>query len=260
MIREIGVLVLGGGLIACAGVVTLPSPNGQLETVRSIYEEAATTPEIRQYAPHELGEAAAALRRADSAWRAQAADEDVTLLAYRVRRFVQRARWAAGEAGSGVELASVSSAEAEAVLRSPDSEQMFADLEARCLDVRRSARGPVVTLDRALFAAGSELKPIAREMLDRLAQFLAEHPDRAVAVEGHTDDMGSIGYNERVSRERAESVSPYLQSRGVSAARLSAAGYGMSRPLVANSSKAGQHLNRRVEIVIESKVNHRPAD
>jgi outer membrane protein OmpA-like peptidoglycan-associated protein len=260
MIRQIGGLVLGGGLIACVGVVATPPPNTELEAVRSIYESAAKAPQIRQYAPSELGEATAALRRADSAWRAKAPDEDVTLLAYRVRRLVRMARWAAGQKASGAELPSVLSAEPKLAGGSPDSERMFADLEARCLDVRRSARGPVVTLDRGLFAEGSELKPIAREMLDRLAQFLAEHPDRAAVVEGYTDDMGSIEYNERVSRERAESVSHYLQSRSVSAARLSATGYGVIRPLVANSSTSGRHLNRRVEIVIESAADHPPAN
>jgi OOP family OmpA-OmpF porin len=66
-------------------------------------------------------------------------------------------------------------------------------------------------------------------------------------VAGHTDQRASAEYNEKLSRRRADAVRDYLIGKGVSADRLSAAGYGETKPVADNNTEAGRQQNRRVE-------------
>jgi outer membrane protein OmpA-like peptidoglycan-associated protein len=110
----------------------------------------------------------------------------------------------------------------------------------------------VITLDDVLFAFDrADLQPGAQRMLDRVAELLKQHPDRDVSIEGHTDSVGSANYNQQLSEARAAAVREYLLRRGVAAERLSAVGYGKTRPIVPNDSPSARQQNRRVEIVIE---------
>jgi len=84
--------------------------------------------------------------------------------------------------------------------------------------------------------------------LDVAAQTLRECPNVRTAVEGYTDSVGSEAYNQGLSQRRAESVTDYLSSHGVSADRLSPKGYGESNPIADNSTEEGRALNRRVEL------------
>jgi len=81
---------------------------------------------------------------------------------------------------------------------------------------------------------------------------LNDYPDRAIAVEGHTDNVGSDAYNENLSRRRADSVAYYLRREGVPSTRIAAHGLGEQRPVAPNDNEAGRQQNRRVEIVIEN--------
>ena len=94
------------------------------------------------------------------------------------------------------------------------------------------------------------LKPGATRDLDRLARFLKEYPDRAVLVEGHTDNTGSDAHNLTLSEQRAESVRSYLIKDGVAEQRVLARGYGKAYPIAGNDTASGRQRNRRVEIVI----------
>jgi outer membrane protein OmpA-like peptidoglycan-associated protein len=119
-------------------------------------------------------------------------------------------------------------------------------------DTRRTALGLVMDLgdsiefdfDRA------ELRPQNRELLARIAGVLLTAEDFGIQVYGHTDDVGSPGYNQRLSERRAESVRRYLVASGVPTAAITATGFGMSRPLVAGSSDVARQRNRRVEIAV----------
>mgnify|MGYP001612187486 CR=1 FL=1 len=71
-----------------------------------------------------------------------------------------------------------------------------------------------------------------------------------IQISGHTDNVGDAGYNEELSRERAESVRQYLISRGVDDDRMSAEGYGENKPMTSNSRESGRAKNRRVEFRI----------
>jgi OOP family OmpA-OmpF porin len=88
----------------------------------------------------------------------------------------------------------------------------------------------------------------SKPTLDVAADTLRECPNVRTAVEGFTDSVGSDTYNQGLSERRAESVSNYLRSHGVSPDRLSVKGYGESRPVADNSTEEGRALNRRVEL------------
>lgn len=72
----------------------------------------------------------------------------------------------------------------------------------------------------------------------------------AVSVEGHTDSVGSLQYNQTLSLQRAQSVVDYLISEGVDAAKLTAVGMGETSPIANNDTEAGRAANRRVDFVI----------
>ena len=81
---------------------------------------------------------------------------------------------------------------------------------------------------------------------------LAEHPALKLTIEGHTDDQGDAAQNLTLSERRAGSVRDYLVDQGVPSSRITARGYGESRPKDTNSTPEGRQLNRRVEIHIRA--------
>lgn len=103
-------------------------------------------------------------------------------------------------------------------------------------------RGVNFEFDKAVLLADSKL------ILDRVAASLIAHPEVKVEVAGHTDSDGSDAYNLKLSDRRAKSVRDYLITKGVPAARLTANGYGESRPTADNTTVEGRAENRRVEL------------
>ena len=93
------------------------------------------------------------------------------------------------------------------------------------------------------------LQPASRPLLDQVIQMLKDNPTWKVTLEGHTDNVGGDVFNQTLSAARAETVRAYLQAGGVASDRLSAAGFGYSRPVASNDSQGGRAQNRRVEIV-----------
>ncbi len=94
----------------------------------------------------------------------------------------------------------------------------------------------------------SAIRPDASVILDEAASILNESPGVRVEVGGHTDATGTDEYNQGLSERRAKSVVDYLVSKGVSAGRLDAAGYGESKPVADNGTRDGRAQNRRVEL------------
>jgi OmpA-OmpF porin, OOP family len=86
-----------------------------------------------------------------------------------------------------------------------------------------------------------------RELNDFVAT-LNRYRDLDITIEGHTDNFGSATYNQILSRKRAKAVLDYLVKHGIGRSRLSAIGYGASRPLVPNTSRANRAINRRVQL------------
>ncbi len=94
----------------------------------------------------------------------------------------------------------------------------------------------------AAFASGS------RSALESLVQLLRGYPEYRVRISGHTDNTGRPQINLRISRERAQAVADYLITSGVSAAQVTAQGYGASQPIADNGTETGRARNRRIEI------------
>jgi len=94
-----------------------------------------------------------------------------------------------------------------------------------------------------------KIRPDSFAVLDAVAEVLAKNPKTTLEVQGHTDNKGAASYNKELSNRRAHSVMKYLVQHGVSSFRLTAAGYGMERPIVDNGSEANRALNRRVQFV-----------
>ncbi len=91
----------------------------------------------------------------------------------------------------------------------------------------------------------------SRSLLDRLAYVLERCPVATVVVEGHTDTVGDDRINQRLSQARAQAVVNALEEVGVMPARLSAVGYGASRPVGSNETEVGRARNRRIELVVQ---------
>jgi OOP family OmpA-OmpF porin len=90
-----------------------------------------------------------------------------------------------------------------------------------------------------------------KEKLAVLGTFMNKYPDTTAVIEGHSDNVGDADYNMKLSERRADSVVAYLQAdQHIAASRLSAVGYGNTRPLVDNSTQDGQRMNRRIDAVI----------
>lgn len=94
----------------------------------------------------------------------------------------------------------------------------------------------------------ADLKLISYSALDDLADILKRNEMVNLTVEGHTDSDADDNYNMTLSQKRTESVKAYLISKGVSEARLTAIGYGESKPIADNKTAAGKAKNRRVEL------------
>lgn len=145
------------------------------------------------------------------------------------------ARAAAGRLlGVGDQLTVVAQAPKSTVERTP------AEVQA---DLRRVLAGRTVEFE----SASSVLTMAGRGLLDELVPILKANPNLAVAVDGHTDSSGVADDNLTLSEARAESVRTYLVARGLAADRVTAQGFGATRPLVDNSTPAGRKQNRRIE-------------
>lgn len=81
--------------------------------------------------------------------------------------------------------------------------------------------------------------------------YLREHPEARIVLNGHTDNIGTQGYNSKLSHRRADSVRKYLVSQeGVAAERITLSGFGFSKPAASNDTAEGRSMNRRVEGII----------
>jgi len=176
------------------------------------------------------------------------------------RQRQEAARQAALDSTAHAAARARAEAEREAELRS-EAERTAADLQARLyasisaiMETRKGARGLVAALSGVNFETNkATLKPVAREKLSKLSGVLLGFPgEYKLEIEGHTDSTGSDGYNQKLSESRAVSVRDFLVAQGIPAERIpSTQGFGRTRPIAPNDTKANREKNRRVDIVIE---------
>jgi outer membrane protein OmpA-like peptidoglycan-associated protein len=143
----------------------------------------------------------------------------------------------------------------------PDTDgDSILDKDDKCPDVKGTAANngcPEVT-ETAIKSLNEYAKTILFEsgkasfqkqtfaVLQSITSILKEYPTAKFSIEGHTDDSGSVAFNQTLSENRASAVKNYLIENGISADRLTSAGYGKSRPI--DKTKAGKANNRRVEV------------
>jgi chemotaxis protein MotB len=152
-------------------------------------------------------------------------------------------------------LARLKAEEADELRRAKDL--LGGRLSASEASVGYDERGLVTRMvDQVLFASGkATLRRNASGVLDKVAQVLKEVPDQPVGVEGHTDNV-PIKYsgwadNTALSYARAKAVVDYLvNTHGIDPGRLTAIGYGETRPVASNDTPEERQKNRRVEIII----------
>lgn len=120
-------------------------------------------------------------------------------------------------------------------------------------------RTAIVAGDAIAFASGSaKLNAESAPMLDKLAAFIKDHPDRRFQVEGHTDSEpihnAQFASNWELGSARAVAVVNALIARGVSASQLTASSYGENAPLVSNDLADGMAANRRIAVSVETSI------
>ena len=118
--------------------------------------------------------------------------------------------------------------------------------------VERVGEGIKVTLGSdILFDVNSaSLKPSTQKTLDDFAASLAKYADTNILVEGHADATGPDDLNLKLSRQRAEAVAIYLESKGIKSSRLDEKGYGETQPVADNATESGRAQNRRVDVAV----------
>ena len=123
------------------------------------------------------------------------------------------------------------------------------------LETRDSARGLIVNLSDVLFDFGKfTLRAPTREKLAKISGIILAHPGLKLEVEGHTDDVGSDEFNQKLSEQRSDAVRTYLMEQGLNGDLITSVGFGKTVPAVPNTSAANRQKNRRVEMVVSGEV------
>jgi outer membrane protein OmpA-like peptidoglycan-associated protein len=162
-------------------------------------------------------------------------------------------------AGNQIDVADAEAREREGRLdeqqrQLEENRRMIEDLRSRGADARATDRGVVVNLPDVLFDFDrATLAPSAESTVREIATVVRDVGDRSIAIEGHTDSIGSVGYNQSLSEGRAKSVANDLVRNGVPRKRLAVRGMGESDPIASNATESGRARNRRVEVVIQNR-------
>jgi len=130
---------------------------------------------------------------------------------------------------------------------------VMAEEKPKSYTLTETAEGLKVTLSSlVLFDVDKyDLKPQARQALEQVGELLKAYPTNKLRISGHTDSSGSDAYNQRLSERRAQTVAETLRSQfDILPSRLTAVGYGESKPVASNDTAEGRQQNRRVEIDI----------
>lgn len=269
-------LLVAALLGACS---TAPRTTGLLDQTRTDYRIAQGDPKVATYAALELKQAGEALDKANVAADNKDSAESIDKLAYLARQKIALTQ----------EVAKQKSAEADVVRAAGDRDQIRLDqrtneanrakdaaqraqqdaeqarrltqeaqartalLETQLADLaaKKTERGMIITFGDLLF--GTDLARLNADGLHtakKLADVLAQNPQRTVLIEGFADSTGSSAHNQELSERRANAVRSALEDLGVARQRIATRGYGEAYPVAANDSAANRQLNRRVEIVL----------
>ena len=110
-----------------------------------------------------------------------------------------------------------------------------------------------ITLNVEFDTDKAVVKDKYRSEIKKVADFMKTYPNTTAVIEGHTDNVDSAEYNQKLSEARANSVRQYLINNfGIKASRLTAVGYGLTKPIASNNTEEGRQQNRRVQAVIKA--------
>jgi len=126
---------------------------------------------------------------------------------------------------------------------------MEQEITASDLSDQLSKTGHVAVYGIHFDTGKATLQPDSEAVLQQIAQLMKDDPALKLRVEGHTDNQGAAAANQTLSEKRAQAVVAWLTSNFVPASRLTAKGFGATKPVAANTSEDGRAKNRRVELV-----------
>jgi len=273
--------------LAMAACETAPKTSAAVEQARAAIDAASADANVSKYAPTELQRARGLLTNAESSAKGKGTTSPETanyaylamqmahIAEQRAQEQVAMERVKSGEverqkillaareneassalsqarqAQAAAEQARNEAQNAQSELAQAQAESQRLASELQNVKTSQTSRGLVLTLQDVLFDTGrADLKPGARRTLDQIAQFLNEHPERRVQVEGFTDSQGANDYNQELSQSRADAVANAIIQRGIDAQRVRALGYGEEFPVASNANAGSRQLNRRVEIIV----------
>lgn len=278
--------------VVMAACASQPQRISEVEEARLAVQNVESSPDAGKYAAAEVTAAHEALRDAEQLAEKHKSRKEISEAAYLAKRHAdiaaeQIAKGEAEEKTAAAEQerqrvllqareqeAAAARARAEAARQEADAQRQAAEAareqaqlsaenaqrqseelaqQLRDLQARQTDRGLVLTLGDVLFDTGkATLEPGASSTIDRLAAFLEKSPDRSVAIEGHTDSVGTEAYNQQLSEERANAVKAALVAKGIPAERVTTLGKGEDEPVASNANAAGRQQNRRVEIIVSN--------
>ncbi|GFE60663.1 OmpA family protein [Geobacter sp. AOG2] len=126
------------------------------------------------------------------------------------------------------------------------------------LDVKELVPPPerlCMTLKMEFATDSAEIKPSYYGEIDQVGEYMKKYPTTTAVIEGHTDDVGGLEHNMKLSRQRAENVVNYLEEKyGIERSRLSAKGYGPTRRIAYNNTPEGRQKNRRINAIIDCVI------
>lgn len=273
---------------------SMPTTTPMLDQARGDFVAANNNPQVSSYAPLEFKQASDALEAANAAAAKKESLDTIDRLAYIAKQKIataqevakqkaaeaniansgrerdqvrleartaeaERAKQAAAAAQAQAAAAQGQVADAEA--RTREAQARAAALEAMMVDLqaKKTERGMIITIGDVLFATGqATLTQAGMSNLRKLADALAQNPERTVLVEGFTDSVGGTAYNQNLSERRASAVRNALLGMGVDERRVAMKGYGEAYPVAPNDTAGNRQLNRRVEIVLSNSSSPIP--
>jgi len=122
------------------------------------------------------------------------------------------------------------------------------------LNVEKAEKGKSFVINNILYSTGAaDLYPQSFITLDEFADYLKLNPNMKVEIQGHTDNVGNEADNKLLSEKRAANVKKYIETKGIATGRITAKGYGSSKPIADNNTVDGKAKNRRTEFLILDK-------
>jgi outer membrane protein OmpA-like peptidoglycan-associated protein len=241
------VLLAGGGFLAYEGWRRSTALEARLAALSDRMDEAMVASQQ-------------ALQRANAAEAAaRAAAEGRQLAEAQTGEAQAEADAARKQAVTALETAAGAQAETAHIRKQAEAElNRLQEALSQVAETRRTALGLVMNLNSDYLKFDfdkADLHSADKELLSRVAGILMTSPDYTVSVNGHTDDVGTDDYNQKLSERRAQAVRDYLVKSGLPAEIFTVTGEGKKRPLVTGTSEKARSKNRRVELgIVNTKI------